>query len=309
MDKSSKKYEVIIIGGGVAGMSAALWCDDLGISAVLIEKKDEFGGQLLKVYNPIENHLGSVAENGKHLRDIFVKQLANRTFTRRLPAEITKIDFDNREVFLKNGDTIAAKAVVIATGVRRRKLNVENEDSYVGKGIIESGKKEQNTVEGKTVLIVGGGDAALENSLILSETAAKVYVAHRRTEFRAREEFLEQAQNNPRIEFLTETVVQKIIGKEKLENVFVKNTKTGKIDELKVDYLLVRIGVEPNNELFSGKLAADESGYLKINAQCETDRKYIFAAGDIANPNSPTVSTAVGNGATVAKVILSLLNI
>jgi thioredoxin reductase (NADPH) len=308
MDKTSKIYDVIIIGGGVAGMSAALWCEELQLSALLLEKENEFGGQLLRVYNPIENHLGVNAENGKHLRDIFLEQIEKRKFTRLLQTEVAEVDVENKKIILQTADEFSAQAIIIATGVRRRKLNVENEDFYKGKGIIESGKNEQNTVKGKSVLIVGGGDAAIENSLILSETAEKVYVAHRRNEFRAREEFLEQARNNPKIEFLPDTIVRKIIGKQKIEAVEIKNTKTGKTTKLKVENLLIRIGVEPNSELFQKQLKTDKDGYLETNARCETNVKFVFAVGDIANPISPTVSTAVGTGATVAKTILSLLN-
>ncbi len=309
MKNKTGNYDVIIIGGGVAGLSAGLWCDELGLSVLLLEKEKEFGGQLLKVYNPIENYLGIEAENGQNLRDIFLKQIEKRQITKHLQTEVTKVDLEHKTIFLENGDKFSAKAIIIATGVRRRKLNVENEDFYKGKGIIESGKNEQNTVQGKTVLIVGGGDAAIENSLILAETAEKVYVAHRRNEFRAREEFINQAENNPKIKFLTETSVQKIIGEEKIEAVELKKIQSGKVEMLKTDHLLIRIGVQPNTELFQDQIQTNESGYIKINAECETNIKLIFAIGDVANQVSPTVSTAAGNGATAPKTILSLLNI
>lgn len=304
MDKNKENYDVIIIGGGAAGLSAALWCDDLGLTALMLEKEREFGGQLLRVYNPIENHLGVSAKNGKHLRDIFLRQIEKRKFAKRLRAEVCEIDVKNKEIILQSGEKLKAKAVIIATGVRRRKLNIENEDFYKGKGIVESGKKEQQTVAGKTVVIVGGGDAAIENSLILAETAKKVYVVHRSENFRAREEFIEQAKNNPKVEFLPETVVQKINGKKKIESIELKNTKSGKTTGLATEFLLVRIGVAPNTELFHEKLTLDNQGYIKIDANCQTSEKNIFAVGDIANPIAPTVSTAVGNGATAVKFML-----
>jgi thioredoxin reductase (NADPH) len=302
------KFDVIIIGGGVAGLSTALWCDELGLSALLLEREAELGGQLLRTYNEIKNYLGREAKNGLELRDVFLKQIENRNFELYLQTQIAQIDLDKKEIVLADQTKFSALAVVIATGLRRRKLNVEGEDEFWGRGIIESGKQNADSVVGQIVLIVGGGDAAFENALILAETASQVTLVHHRKDFRARHEFIEQVTNHPKIEILTETQVQKISGNKRIESVELKNLTTRKTSILPIDALLIRIGVEPNTEKFRGKLELDKNGYIEVNRNCETNLEGVLAVGDAANPLAPTVSGAVGMGATAAKAIFSLLN-
>ncbi|MBA3693914.1 MAG: FAD-dependent oxidoreductase [Acidobacteria bacterium] len=298
-------FDVIIIGGGAAGLSAGLWCAELGLNALLLEANIELGGQLLWVYNSIENHLGSKAENGRELRDVFVRQIENRRFAIRLQSEINDINLEKREVFLSSGEKISARFLIIATGTRRRKLNVEGEEKFKNKGIIESGKRDAKTVKDKEVCVIGGGDAAFENALVLAETASKVTLAHRRKDFRARAEFIEQIQNSQKIKILTETILRKIIGNEQVEAVELEDLNTKERFTVNVQAIIFRVGVEPNTEFLRGRVALDENGYIKINQNCETNIEGIFAVGDVANPLAPTVSSAVGMGATAVKIIFA----
>lgn len=306
--QTKKHCDVIIIGGGAAGLSAALWCDDLGLSALLVESGGELGGQLLRVYNPIKNHLGSEAENGRQLRDVFVEQMKTRKFTLKLSGEITKIDFDEKSVLFDDGEILTAKAIIIATGVRRRRLNVPGEREFQNKGIVESGKRDGKLLSGKAVIVAGGGDAAFENAVIVAETAKSVTLVHRSENFRARAEFTESASENPKIKILTGFQIAEIAGGEILESVKLKNLSTDEFVQLPADALLIRIGVEPNTELANGKIDLDAGGYIKIDSCGETNIKNIFAVGDAAHPISPTVSTAVGSGATAVKAIYQRLS-
>ena len=301
--QNRKTYDVIIIGGGAAGMSAALWCDDLGLSALLLERSGELGGQLLWTYNPIENHLGIKTKNGREMRDIFVKQIETREFDLLAGAENSEIDLKNKRVLLAGGQSVSAQFLIIATGVRRRTLGIKGEERFQNKGILLSGKRDQDLVKNKKAVIVGGGDAAIENALILAEAASQVAVIHRRDKFRARDEFLQKALDNPKISLLTETAVTKISGGETVESIEIKNIKTNEISTLATDAVLLRIGVVPNTENFADSLQLDENGYIKINAEGETNIKQVYAVGDVANPVSPTVSTAVGTGAAAVKSI------
>ena len=296
-------YDAIIVGGGVAGLSAALWCDELGLKTLLLEASGEFGGQLLWVYNPVKNHLGIETENGRDLRDVFVRQIENRRFDVCFDTTVKEIDVKNKTIIIANDEKHSAENIILATGIRRRRLNVEGEERFKNKGIIESGKRDHAFVNQKNALVVGGGDAAFENALILSETAASVTLVHRSANFSARSEFVERVKNNRKIKILTETVVRQLIGDERIKSIELENLKSKKIFEITVEAVLIRIGVEPNTNFLRGKLELDEQGYIKINQNCQTSVDGIYAIGDAANPLAPTVSSAVGMGASAAKAI------
>jgi len=285
-----------------------LWCDDLNLDALVLEEKEEVGGQLLWTHNRIENHLGITAENGRELRDVFVKRTEERDFDLWTNAKIESVDLRAKRLRLKSGEELGAIAFVIATGISRRKLNARGEDELRGRGVIESGKKDSHLVAGKDVCIVGGGDAAVENALILAEVCPTVTLIHRGKNLRARREFVEKIKANHRITVFTESVLLNIIGEKQVEGVEIKREGALKPLQIAVGGVLIRIGVEPNTQLFSNQLQLDESGYIKINSECETEIENVFAVGDVTNRIAPTVSSAVGMGATAAKVIAARLN-
>lgn len=307
MSEKTPNFDVIVIGGGPAGLSAALWCEELGLQVLLLEKEDEFGGQLNRVYNPIENHLGFEANSGEEMRGRFMHQVDKRTFLRSLRAEVATIDAQTGRVRLENGESFDAGSIIIATGVRRRRTGAEGEGAFTGKGILESGKKDSKLASGKRVMIVGGGDAAIENALILSEVAEKVFVAHRRAEFTARGEFLDKAKATANIEFLTGRTLKKISGFGKVQRVELENTAADDIEVLPVEAVLIRVGTEPNTEIFKGIVGMDARGYITVNERCETTAEGVYAVGDVANPLAPTVSSAVGMGATAARAVYDYL--
>jgi thioredoxin reductase (NADPH) len=298
-----KTADVIIIGAGPAGISAAVWCADLGLSSVLLEKESEAGGQMLRIYNPVTNYPGLETANGRELSGHFLRTLERSGSPLMLSADVVEIDTDGRSVTIGSGERLHADALILATGVRRRRLNVPGEAEFAGKGIIDSGSNEKEKARGKTVVIAGGGDAALENALILAEYAAKVYVVHRRAGLRARPGFVEKANAHPKIEIRFETSIVSIKGTEKVEAVELKHSAAGAAEMIETDIVLARIGVEPNTDLVGGKLELDDQGYVVVNAFCETSAAGVYAAGDCANAVSPTVVTAAGMGAAAAKAI------
>ncbi len=301
-------YDVIIVGGGVAGLSAALWCDELGLSGLLLERRKEFGGQLALIHNKIENYLGRTSNNGRDFLEVILKQTDKRNFTSVLGVDVQFIDTQNRKVALDDGREFSAASIIVATGVRRRKLHIAGEDIFKNKGILRSGNLDSDKVAGKTVVIVGGGDAAIENALILAKRSAKIYVINRGTDLRARTEFIDQVNQFNNIEILFESVIRRINGSEKVESVEIEDTKTNIIRSLDAEAVLIRIGVQPNNELVRETLELDEGGYILINDICETNVEGIYAIGDISNPISPTISSASGAGATAIKHIHFLLS-
>ena len=307
MSKTSD-FDVVIVGGGPAGMSAAAWCAELGLHAVLVERERDIGGQLSKIYNPIENYLGCRAENGQEMLAHFRRSFERFDLARVLCREVVAIDPDSRSVQLDDSGVIRYRCLIIATGVRRRSLGLPGELEFHGKGILESGARDRALVAGKRVVIVGGGDAAAENALILADFAETVTVVHRRGRMTARREFLLEIEKRDNVELMLDTVVSAIRGDSKLTGVDVRDNSHGNARTLQVDTMLIRIGVEPNSEIVDGIVDLDADGYVVVNASGETSVDGVFAIGDVANPISPALQTAAGTGATAVRAVFSLIN-
>ncbi|HKY45637.1 MAG TPA: FAD-dependent oxidoreductase, partial [Pyrinomonadaceae bacterium] len=213
-----------------------------------------------------------------------------------------------RRVSLQSGENLQSIAIVIATGVRPRQLGVPGEKEFVGKGMIESGTRDRQLFAGQDVCVVGGGDAAVENALLLAEVCPTVTLVHRGKKLRARRELAERLQPNNRITVFTESVLTRIIGDKEVQAVEIHRKEGLKPFQLAVRGVLIRIGVEPNTELFREQLQTDEKGFIAVNSQQETNVPMVLAAGDVSNPLAPTISGATGAGATAAKVIAARLN-
>jgi len=299
-------HDVLIIGAGPAGLSAARWCDELGLDSLVLEQNEEVGGQLLSVYNPIDNYLGASVANGRELRDRFVEQTKDCDFDLWTQVEIAGVDLKAKRVVLRSGEEIQSIAIIIATGLRRRKLGIPGEDEFVGRGMIESSADRQ-AFAGKDVCVIGGGDAAAENALLLAEVCPTVTLVHRGKKLRARREFTEQLHTNHCITVFPESVVRRIIGHEQVEAVEIERGGAIKPFQMAVKGVIVRIGFEPNTESVRDQIDSDERGYVRVDARQETTVTNVFAIGDVASPLAPTISGAVGAGATAAKVIASRL--
>jgi thioredoxin reductase (NADPH) len=299
-------HDVLIIGAGPAGLSAARWCDELGLDTLVLEESEEIGGQLLAVHHPIENYLGVHAENGPELRDLFVEQTKACDFDLWTNVEIASVDLKAKRVVLRSGEELRSIAIIIATGLRRRRLGVPGEDEFVGRGMIES-SGDREAFAGKDVCVIGGGDAAAENALLLAEVCPTVTLVHRGKKLRARREFAETLHTNHCITVFAESVVRRIIGNEHVEAVEIERAGAIKPFQMAVQGVLIRIGFEPNTDLVRGQLDLDEAGYVIVDSRQETNVTNVFAIGDVANPLAPTIAGAVGDGATAAKVIASRL--
>jgi len=300
-------HDVIIIGGGPAGLTAAFWCDDLGLDTLLIERSDEVGGQLKQIYNPIENYPGLRAGNGDEFLQQFSAHVSEGDFDQWTQAEIDSVDLKAKRVVLRSGEQLQAIALVIATGVKRRELGIPGEIELAGKGIIESGARDRQLYANRDVCVIGGGDAAVENAALLAEVCSTVTLVHRGKKLRARAELRERLVSNHSVTVFTESVVTRIIGAGTVEAVEVKRRDGLKPFQIAVGGVLIRIGVEPNTELFRDQLQLADTGYVTVNNEGETSVTSVFAIGDVANPRAPTISGACGDGATVAKVIASRL--
>jgi thioredoxin reductase (NADPH) len=301
-------HDVIIIGAGPAGLSTAFWCDELGLDTLVLEQAEEIGGQLHRVYNPIENYLGLKTRNGKELLELFTADVEDAEFDLWKQTSITSVDLKAKRVSLASGEELLSIAIVIATGVRPRQLGVPGEKEFVGKGMIESAARDRQLFAGKDVCVVGGGDAAVENALLLAEVCPTVTLVHRGKKLRARHEFKEKLQAVHCITVFTESVLTRIIGEDDVVAVEIQRKQGLKPFQMAVRGVLIRIGVEPNTELFKGQLETDEQGFLVVNSRQESNVPMVFGVGDVANPLAPTISGAAGAGATAAKIIASRIN-
>src|SRR5215813_9004645 len=300
-------HDVLIIGAGPAGLSAARWCDGLGMDTLVLEQAEEVGGQLLSVHNEINNYLGLHAANGLELRNRFVAEIEDSEFDLWTNVEIESVDLKAKRITLKSGEALQSIAIIIATGLRRRRLGIPGEKEFVGRGIIESAARDRDQFAGKDVCVIGGGDAAAENALLLAEVCPTVTLVHRAKKMRARREFTEALPTNHCVTVFPESAVHRILGKERVEAVEIERAGAIKSFQMAVQGVLIRIGFEPNTDIVQGQLALDEQNYVIVGSQQETSVANVFAIGDVANPLAPTIAGAVGSGATAAKVIASRL--
>jgi thioredoxin reductase (NADPH) len=301
-------HDVIIMGAGPAGLSAAFWCDELGLDTLVLEQDETVGGQLLKIYNPIKDYLGLSAANGQELLEHFAAGIADADFDLWTNVSIDNVDLKARRVKLASGEDLQAICIIIATGVRRRRLGIPGEDEFAERGIIESGSRDAQLFAGQDVCVVGGGDAAAENALILAEVCPTVTLVHRGKSLRARREFVERLQTSHCITVFKEAKVQRILGGDRVEAVEILRAGAIKPFQMAVGGVLIRIGVEPNSELFRGQLQLDARDYIVVNGTQESSTEHVFAIGDVSNPLATTISGAAGAGATAAKVIAGRLN-
>jgi thioredoxin reductase (NADPH) len=301
----STHHRVAIIGSGPAGFTAALYTGRANLNPVIFEGIQP-GGQLT-ITTEIENYPGF--ENGiqgSELMDIMRKQ-AQRFGAESLYKEITEIDFLKRPFTLKTYDSVhTADAIIVATGASAKLLNIESETKYMGYGVSACATCDGFFFKGLKIMVVGGGDTAMEEANYLTKFASEVTVVHRRAEFRASKIMLDRALKNPKIKFATNKVVREVLGKEEngrktMTGVLLQDTVDNSIQKVDVDGLFMAIGHKPNTDLFKGILDMDETGYLKVkDGSTYTNIPGVFAAGDVADKVYRQAVTAAGSGCMAA---------
>jgi len=290
---------VVIIGSGPAGLTAAIYTARAQLKPLLITGQ-EIGGQV-SITSEVENYPGfPEGLTGPDLVQNFQQQ-AERFGTRLEIDEVTEVDFRQEPFRLTTyGGQFLAKAVIISTGASPRRLGVPGETELTGKGVSYCATCDGFFFREKELVVVGGGDSALEEALFLTRFASHVRVIHRRDQLRAGQTLQRRARNNEKISFVWDSVVTDIQGKESVESVRLKNVKTGDVSEMKTDGVFVYIGHIPNSSLFEGQLDMDEQGYLIANRRNHTSVPGVFAAGEIADPIFRQVVTSAGEGCKAA---------
>jgi thioredoxin reductase (NADPH) len=294
--------DVIIIGGGPAGMSALIWCYSLGLRGVLLEQSPELGGQMLEMFHRVLDYPGLVGENGRELRDHFAAQLDLLRLDYRTGCRIEEVDLSRRRARC-GGEWMQARAIIIATGARKRRLGIPGEERFELRGVSFSATRDHSLYAGKKVSVIGGGDSAVQNSLLLARICPSVTLIHRSDRYRARPDWLKEARENPRIRIIDNAEAKAIEGGDHVERLIIEDTRTGEIKSTETEGVFIRVGAAPNTELFRGQIELDDAGFIKTDQRQRTSADMIYAAGDVCRPVSLSVATAVGHGAIAAKDI------
>jgi thioredoxin reductase (NADPH) len=290
---------VIILGGGPAGFTAGLYTGRANLAPLLFTGA-QLGGQLATT-SEIENYPGlGEGVTGPELVGLMQQQAERFGCEVRL-AEVTKVDFQQHpfEVW-EGGEEHAAKAIIVCTGSTPRMLGLESEARFYGRGVSTCATCDGFFYRGKTIAVVGGGDSAMEEAVFLTRFAAKVYLVHRRDRFRASEIMQKRTLENEKIEAVYDSVVDEVLGDEKVTGVRVKNVKTDRLSELALDGLFLAIGHTPNTELFKGQLDMDAEGYLLTDDRQHTNIPGVFAGGDVQDHVFRQAVTAAGTGCAAA---------
>ncbi len=289
-------YDMIIIGGGPAGYSAALYAARAGLDVLVLEKMS-IGGQMM-LTDTIDNYPGF--DEGVAGFELGMKMQAGAEKYGAITkyAEVKKVELtrDIKKISTAS-ENLLAKTVVIATGANPRELGVEGEERFVSRGVHYCAHCDGRFYRGKTVAVVGGGNSALEDALYLARLAEKVYLIHRRDSFRASKIYHNAVLTNEKIEFLPNSAVSQLIAEDKLRGIKVKNLKDDSEGELEIDGLFVSVGRKPASELFEGQLEMKD-GYIVADETTKTSLPGVYAVGDIRTKALRQVVTAAADGAT-----------
>jgi len=292
------KYEVIIIGGGPAGLTAGLYTSRVGLRSLLIER-GVVGGQMVNA-TLVENYPGfpeGIA--GSELGSLMHRQAA-RYGLEVITAEVTGITQGQFYSVATTEGNFETAAIIIAAGSEYRKLGVANEKRLSGRGVSYCATCDGFFFRDREVTVVGGGDTAITDALELTQHASKVYVIHRRDQLRAGQVLQKRAFAHPKLEFIWDTVVEEVLGEKVLEGLKLRNVKTEQQSNLKVDGVFVAIGLMPNSRNFFNIVELDDVGYIVTDEMMTTSAPGVFAAGDVRRNSSRQIAAAVGDGATAA---------
>lgn len=289
-------YDVVIIGSGPAGLSAAIYAGRAKLNTLVIEEKPLSGGQIINTYE-VDNYPGLPGINGFELGQK-MREHANKMEVMFQTARVKNIETNGavKRVVTEQA-TCETKTIIIASGAEHRKLGVPGEEALGGMGVSYCATCDGAFFKNRTVAVVGGGDVALEDALFLARGCEKVYLIHRRDAFRGAKILQEQVKANPRIEIIYDTVVTEIKGQDMVEEVLLYNKKKDTSESLPVNGIFIAVGISPNSEAVIAEVALDEQGYVQAGEDCLTDKPGIFAAGDVRTKQLRQVVTAAADGA------------
>lgn len=292
-------YDLIIVGSGPAGLSAAVYAKRAGFNVLVMEKGAMSGGQVLNTYE-VDNYLGMPGMNGFDMGMAF-KRHADEMGVAFVNAEVSGIECTNGNSFIINTDDeeniYEAETVIIAAGAKHALLNVSGEERLTGRGVSYCATCDGAFFRNKTVAVIGGGDVAVEDAIFLARICKRVYLIHRRDALRAAKSLQEKLFSCSNVEIIWDTVVEEICGEEQVEAVRLRCLKDDSLKTTEVDGVFIAVGILPDTEVFRDIVACDENGYIIAGEDCATQTEGIFAAGDVRTKRLRQIVTAVVDGA------------
>lgn len=299
MSDSSPIHDLVVVGGGPAGISCALECHENALDVVVLEREKRVGGQLPQIPSPVYNFAAGFFENGEQMRDQMEK-VAQMFLTDRVKTgcDVLSVNLAKKEVITSQG-TYKGKTILLSTGYRVRRLEMPIPDEYAGDVLYRSGIH-RDDLKGKEVVIIGSGDSAVFTALDLAEYCSHITVLARSNMFKARPDIVARMRDSKIIEVHTNSVVTSLRGNGKLESIIVSNQSTE--FEVNCSKLIAKLGYLPNTEMFSDQLESSR-GHIIVNQHFATSIDGVFAAGDIAQPGYDRVAFAVGSGVMAARSI------
>lgn len=293
-------YDAIVIGGGPAGLTAGIYLSRARLKTLIVDE-GTVGGQMVLTHE-IANYPGVEHISGYQLASVMKKQAMSFGSKIRSNTSIKSLQLSDEEktIILADGSIYTAYAVILTPGGRSRTLNVPGEDTFKGKGISYCATCDGDFFTDKEIVVVGGGNSALEEAVSLTKYATKVTIVHQFDHFQAFDYAVEEAKSNPRINFIMESTISAFYGNEKLEKVDIKDLKTGEASNFKTDGVFIFIGYVPNTEFLKGMIDLNKWGEIVVNTEMNTDLTGVFAAGDPVAKRFRQVTTAVGDGTVAA---------
>ena len=293
------EYDVLIIGGGPAGLTAGIYAGRGSLNTVILEKGNP-GGQIAQT-DEVENYPGFPdVISGPELSSRMVQQ-AEKFGAKIVFDEVMSLEKVSGGFSIKGYDkTYTTKVVIIATGANPKRLDVPGEDKFYGRGVSTCATCDGFFYRGKHVIVVGGGDAAIEEGTFLTKFAETVTVVHRRSELRANKVAQDRAFRNPKMKFVWNTVIEEVLGDEVVTGVKVKNLETGESSVMSTDGVFIYVGHEPNTGFLSGTLELNNHGYVAVKDEIYTSVEGVYSAGDVSDEIYRQLSTSVGAGTKAA---------
>ena len=299
-------YDIVIVGAGTAGLSAAIYGVRAGKKVLVLEGQN-FGGQIINSPE-IENYPGIAKTSGFEFASGLYEQASNLGADIEFEQVVEVEKHGKGFIVHTGGRQIECLAVILATGAKNRPLGVEKENQLIGMGISYCATCDGAFFRGQKTAVVGGGNTALEDAEFLSNFCEKVYVIHRRDEFRGEQWLSDNLRKKDNVEFVMDSVVTDIIGENGVQGVIIKNLKTGEETELSVTGLFVAIGQMPDNKAFEKLVDLDSSGYIQAKEDCKTSCEGIFAAGDCRTKGVRQLATAAADGAVAGLAACEYIN-